>query len=267
MQQISADMVTIIRVSILFWALLASAVLIVGSWWHRGRAFRDNMLQQWKPSLAIALLYMLSQFIGGTHIFPFYSIAIFCQAVIGLALTRSIVGYEPLLIAQAVYHQKKWIEKLSPFMWGALVIAIAALVINGLIGSILVQLFGETTSNPQGLASFFPRNIWQSFFLMLAGAGIYEETLFRLVCVSFFWRLTHRPWVAIIVSAILFGAYHLSPLDSAYLQYWERPFTIFSLSAIMGVVMGFAYQKYGYETVVLGHTLGNWVSLLLSRAG
>ena len=102
---------------------------------------------------------------------------------------------------------------------------------------------------------------------MLAGAGIYEETLFRLVCVSFFWRLTHRPWVAIMISAVLFGAYHLSPLDSASLQYWERPLTIFSLSAIMGVVMGYAYQKYGYETVVLGHTLGNWVALLLSRAG
>jgi membrane protease YdiL (CAAX protease family) len=209
---------------------------------------------------------MLSQFIGGTHIFPFYSIAIFCQTMIGLALARGIRSYDPLLIAETVNHQATWIEKLSLFLSGALVIAIVALVVNGGVGSILVQLFGETTSSPQGPASFFPQNAFQSFFLMLAGAGIYEETLFRLVCVSFFWRLTRRPWAGIIISAVLFGAYHLSPLDSAYLQYWERPFTIFSLSALMGVVMGFAYQKYGYETVVLGHTLGNWVSLLLSRA-
>lgn len=267
MQQISADMITITRVSTLFWALLMSTILIVGSLWYRGREFRDKMLQQWKPSLVIALVYMLSQFIGGTHIFPFYSIAVFCQALIGLALARSIVGYEPLLVIQAMHHQKKGIETFYPVLSGGLVIAIAALVVNSLAGSILLQLFGETTSNPQGLALFFPRNIWQSFFLMLAGAGIYEETLFRLVCVSFFWRLTRRSWVAILISALLFGAYHLSPLDSAYLQYWERPFTIFSLSAIMGVVMGYAYQKYGYETVVFGHTLGNWVSLLLARAG
>ena len=267
MQQVSADIITISRVSTLFWVLVVSAILIVGSWSYRGREFRDKMSRQWKPSLVIALVYMLSQFIGGTHIFPLYSIAIFCQAVIGLALARSIVGYEPILIVQPANHQKTWIERLSPLLSGALVIAIAALVVNGLAGSILLQLFGETTSNPQGVASFFPRNIWQSFFLMLAGAGIYEETLFRLVCVSFFWRLTRRSWVAIIISALLFGAYHLSPLDSAYLQYWERPLTIFSLSTIMGAVMGYAYQKYGYETVVLGHTLGNWVSLLLSRAG
>ena len=267
MQQISDESITIIRVSILFWALLVSTILIVDYWWNRGREFSDRMLQQWKPSLVIALLYMLSQLIAGTHIFPFYSIAIFCQALIGLALAHSIVGYEPLLVTQAVNHPKKWIEKFYPFLSGVFVITIAALVVNGLLGGILLHIFGETTSNPQGLSSFFPPNAWQSFFLMLAGAGIYEETLFRLVCVSLFWRLTHRPWVAIMVSALLFGAYHLSPLDSAYLQYWERPLTIFSLSSIMGMVMGYAYQKYGYETVVLGHTLGNWVSLLLSRAG
>jgi membrane protease YdiL (CAAX protease family) len=267
MQQFSTDIATITEVSILFWTFLVSAILIIGSSWQRGHIFRDKMLQQWKPSLVIALSYLLSELIGGTHVLPLYAIAIFCQALIGLASARSIVGYEPLVIAQTVNYQKKWTEKLSLFLSGALLIVIAAVMVNGLAGSIFLQIFGETTSNSQGLASFFPTNAWQSFFLMLAGAGIYEETLFRLVCVSLFWRLTHRPWAAIMISALLFGAYHLSPLDSAYLQYWERPLTIFSLSTIMGVVMGYAYQKYGYETVVLGHTLGNWVSLLLSRAG
>ena len=267
MQQFPTNIITITRASILFWALLLTAILIIRTCWRSGRNFKDKVLQQWKPSLVIALLYFVSQLIGGTHIVPFYSIAIFCQMMIGLALAGDLADYEALPVTHAANDQKKWGEKIHPFLWGALVITIAALVVNGLVGSIFLQLFGETTSNPQGLASFFPSNAWQSFFLMLAGAGIYEETLFRLVCVSFFWRLTHRPWVAIMISAVLFGAYHLSPLDSAYLQYWERPLTIFSLSAIMGVVMGYAYQKYGYETVVLGHTLGNWVSLLLSRAG
>jgi membrane protease YdiL (CAAX protease family) len=267
MQQNSANIILISRVSILFWVLLVGAILTVGSWWHRGSTFKDLLFQQWKPSFVIALFYMVSQFIGGTHIFPFYSIAVFCQTLIGLALARSIVGYEPLPVTQIMNHQKKGIDTLYPFLLAVLAIAVAALFVNGLVGSVFLQLFGEMTSNPQGLASFFPQNGWRSFFLMLAGAGIYEETLFRLVFVSLFWRLTHRPGVAIIISALLFGAYHLSPLDSAYLQYWERPLTIFSLSTVMGIVMGYAYQKYGYETVVLGHTLGNWVGLLLSRAG
>lgn len=263
MSQFSTDATTIMRVSALVWALLLSTILIVGSWWHPVREFRAKMLRQWRPSFAIALLYAVSQFIGGTQIFPFYSIAIFCQAMIGLALAEDLADFEPLLLLHTANHQKKW----TNFLLGSLIISLAALVVNGLVGSMLLELFGETTNNPQGVASLFPSNAWQSFFLMLAGAGIYEETLFRLVCVSFFWRLTQRPWIAIILSAVLFGAYHLSPFDSAFRQYWERPVTIFFLSTTMGAIMGYAYRKYGYETVVLGHTFGNWTALFLSRAG
>ena len=224
------------------------------------------MLQQWKPSLVIALFYILSVVISGTVSFPFYSIVIFCQAMIGLALAYSIVDYEPLPVTRAVIHKKNLNEPIYIMLSGALVITLAALFVNSVLGDIFLRIFGETTSDPQGIASFFPKNAGQSFFLMLAGAGIFEETLFRLVSVSLFWRLTQRPWAATVLSALVFGAYHLSPLDSAYLQYWEHPLTIFSLSTVMGTVMSYMYQKYGYETVVLGHTFGNWVSLLLSRA-
>jgi hypothetical protein len=63
----------------------------------------------------------------------------------------------------------------------------------------------------------------------------------------------------------LFGAYHLSPLDAVYRQLWERPLTVLALSAIMGIVMGYVYTRHGYETAVLGHTLGDWTGLMLSR--
>lgn len=168
---------------------------------------------------------------------------------------------------QSPGHAGKWTESLSSLFPGTFIIVLAALLVNGVFSGLLLQLFGEQTGNAEGVASFFPSNPWRSFFLMLAGAGLYEETLFRLVCLSLVWRFTHRPGAALLISALLFGAYHLSPLDSAYLQYWERPLTVSSLSTMMGLLMGWAYQKYGYETVVLGHTLGNWISLLLSRAG
>jgi hypothetical protein len=77
MQQVSLEAVTITRVSILFWVIAVSAILIAGHWWQRAHEFRDKMLQQWEPALVIALLYMISTIIGGTHIVPFYSIAIF----------------------------------------------------------------------------------------------------------------------------------------------------------------------------------------------
>ena len=260
-------MIATIRISIVFWVLAVSAILIAGQGWQRGRAFRGMMLQQWQPSLILALLYMVSAVLGGTGVFPFYSIAIFCQALIGLGLASEIEGYDPLPVTQALTQRRAWSEALALLLPGTLGIMLAALVVNGFLVSLLLQLFGESMNSPQGVAAFFPPNAFRSFLLMLAGAGLFEETLFRLVCLSLFWRLTGRPWTAILVSALLFGAYHLSPLDSAYLQYWERPLTIFSLSTIMGIVMGYAYRRYGYETAVLGHTLGNWVALWLSRAG
>ena len=48
-------------------------------------------------------------------------------------------------------------------------------------------------------------------------------------------------------------------------QLWERPLSVFTMSAIMGFLMGIVYIKRGYETAVLGHTLGDWTGLLLSR--
>ena len=266
MQQISTAMITTMRVSTLFWIFVLSVILVAGQTGSRAREFRDHLFMQWKPSLVIALLYIASALLGGTGVFPLYSIAIFCQALVGLALAHEIPGFEPLPVTRAELYGKH-IQSVLSLLSGIMIIILAALVVNGFLGSLLLQLFGEQTGNPEGVASFFPSSPWRSFFLTLGGAGLYEETLFRLLCVSFVWRITHRPWTAILISALLFGAYHLSPLDSAYLQYWERPLTVFSLSTTMGLLMGWAYQKYGYETVVLGHTLGNWISLLLSRAG
>lgn len=62
-----------------------------------------------------------------------------------------------------------------------------------------------------------------AFFQLLAGAGMFEETLFRLVILTFVWWVTGRKWLAILLSALAFGAYHLSPLDSFYLTFWHYP--------------------------------------------
>jgi membrane protease YdiL (CAAX protease family) len=222
-------------------------------------------LQQWTASLVIALLYTLGSGVGGMGFFSTGSIRIFCEAMIGLALAHSIAGFEPLPVAQSVIRREGRTEQIALMLAGAISVVMAAFVVNGLLWGMLVQLFGETTSNPQGIASFFPIP-WQGFFLLLAGAGIAEETTFRLMCTSLFWHLTRNRWAAIVISALLFGAYHLSPLDAFYCQYWERPMTVFTMSTVMGIVMGYVYAKRGYETIVLGHTLGDWIPFLLSRA-
>lgn len=263
MQLTSTDLAIRTTVSIL-WVLAVVVILILGERRPDARDFRDRMLRQWKPALVIALLHVLGAVIGGVG-FQFSSIRVFCEALIGLTLASGLAGYEPLPVTRAFVRKEKRIEHIYLMLVVAMAVVMAALVVNGVLGSAFLQMFRETMSNSQGVVSVFPKNALQSFFLLLAGAGISEETTYRLFCLSLVWRLTHRPWVAIMLSAVLFGAYHLSPLDGLYRQFWERPLTVFTLSTIMGVVMGYVYLKRGYETAVLGHTLGDWIPMLLSR--
>jgi membrane protease YdiL (CAAX protease family) len=221
------------------------------------------MLRQWKAALCIALLHALGAVLGGLGL-QLSSIRIFCEAIIGLALASSFMDYEPFPVTRAILCNEKWIESVLR-MLGIALAAVIVVITIGVVESAFLSIFAERMGNSQGIASFFPVNIWQKFFLLLTGAGIAEETLYRLVLVSLFWRLTRRPWVAVVLAAALFGAYHLSPLDALYRYYWERPITIFSVSTLMGVVMGYVYLKHGYETAVLGHTLGDWIPMLLSQ--
>ncbi|HEX5942205.1 MAG TPA: type II CAAX endopeptidase family protein [Anaerolineales bacterium] len=265
MGQIPAESAMVSRAFALFWVLVLSAILVAGHWQSAAAEFREKMLGQWKPALVISLLHLLGAGFGGYGFLQISSIGYFCQAMIGLALARSINGFEPLPASQAMVHQENRTKRLSLMLVISLGVVVAALFVNGVLGGLLPQLFGETINRSAGFGSFFPENAWQSFLLLLAGAGISEETTYRLLFLSLFWHLTRRPWVALILSSLLFGAYHLSPLDALYRQLWERPLTVFTMSAVMGVVMGYVYIKHGYETAVLGHTLGDWTGLLLSR--
>lgn len=121
---------------------------------------------------------------------------------------------------------------------------------------------GETNRTAQ-VAGTFPTDPVQSFFLLLGGAGVAEETLFRLVGVSLVWRLTGHAWLGIVAGAVIFGAYHLSPLDGLYQMFWRFPISQFLASTLVGLVWGVVYMKRGFETAVLGHTLGDWLLVLL----
>jgi len=108
-----------------------------------------------------------------------------------------------------------------------------------------------------------PSNKWLTFFLLLSGAGIAEETTYRLLSLSLFWKITKRRWLAVFMSALLFGAYHLSPLNGMYRIFWQFPISQFLASMLIGLVWGWLFVKRGYETAVLGHTLSDWLPLML----
>ena len=266
MEQTPTEVIIANLVFSVFWILVVAVALVIGQRRQGARSFRDKMIAQWKPSLTIAILFVVGMGLGGRGFLNPYGITIFCQALIGLTLARGIAGYEPLLVTQSVIQRQRVWRSIGLMAGIALISVLPALVIGSVGISIGQQIFGETNRSAEAMG-MFPANKWLTLFLLLSGAGIAEETPYRLVFLSFLWRLTHRRWLAIILSAVIFGAYHLTPLDGMYRVFWQFPISQFLASTLIGVVWGYVFVKRGYETAVLGHTLSDWIPFMLFSAG
>jgi membrane protease YdiL (CAAX protease family) len=226
---------------------------------------KKRLLAQWKPALAIACVAWLSIILSGRGWLNPSVLGVFCQALVGLALANSLVGFEPLPVAQSVVRcERRCLLNLVIMLIIALVLIMPAMV-AGSLGMSLGKAALHETNFTREAARSFNYDAFQMFFVFLWGAGIAEETVYRLVAVSLVWRLTKSPLVGVLVGALLFGAYHLSPLDGLYLTFLKFPVSQFLASAFIGIIWGVVYVKRGYETAVLAHTLQDWVPLVLHQ--
>jgi len=217
---------------------------------------------KWKPALVIAGLFVLGMGFGGRGFLNPYAIAVFCQALVGLAIASSIEGYEPLPVTSAFVQHKKISRQVILAVTISVLVVVPALLIGTIGLDIGRQIFGETNYTREA-ANTMPPNKWLAFFLLLSGSGIAEETPYRLVLLSFIWKVTKRKWLAIALSALVFGGYHLTPLSGMYRIFWQFPVSQFMASTLIGLVWGYLFIKYGYETTVLGHTFSNWLPLMV----
>ena len=259
MKQTPIDVVMITQVaSLFFWILVVVGILVAGQWKQGARDFRDRMVVQWKPALTLAVLFLVGMAASGTSILNFHAITVFCQSLVGFAITKSIGGFEPLPVTNAILQRERAWRKIGSLVIVSLV-TVLPILLAGSAGMYLGQhLFGETSRTAE-IASAFPANKWLAFFVFLSGGGIAEESPYRLVVLSLIWRLTHRKWLAILLSAVLFGAYHLTPLNGMYPGFLQFPISQFLASTFIGIVLGTVFVKYGYETTVLSHTLSDWI--------
>lgn len=251
-----------------FWLLMVVGILFTGQYWKRVRFFREKMTKQWKAALTIATIY-LAAFLLGTAFAPGMLLTIvigtpgiFCLALIGTTLARNIGSFEPFPVARSLIQRKRIWSRIG-WLVGVSLLSVPVALILGIIGTTIgASIFHETIHANNG-SSLFSVSKWMVFFQLLAGASILEETLFRLVILPLAWWMTGRKWLAILLSAVIFGAYHLSPLDSFYLAFWQHPMTEFLSKAFVGILWGWVYTWRGYETAVLSHTLSDWLPFML----
>lgn len=180
---------------------------------------------------------------------------VFCLSSMGIAFTRGVSGFEPLPVTKSIIKRKDSIRNILKMLLFSAILAVLMALVSTFVFNLCLVNFHEQNREAQAINSLPTKNIFLLFPLLLAGAGIAEETMFRLFFQSFVWKLFKKPWVAIVLSSFCFALYHLSPLDSMYRIFWEYPLSKFTSVFVTGLVLGYFYKKRGFETVVLGHTL------------
>ena len=85
-------------------------------------------------------------------------------------------------------------------------------------------------------------------------APLLEEVLFRGAIQGALMRLFGRPWPAIIVAALVFGVFHLNPVQIVY-------------ATLLGIVFGWIYYRTGsLLSVIVGHVLNNSLAVVTTVA-
>lgn len=263
MSQTPPEVIRVVFIFTAFWLVTVLVIILAGRYFVAVGRFREQMLSQWKPALVISAIFVISLGVGGSGFLNPYAIAIFCQAMIGLAIASDISNFDALPVTHAIRQRQKIVREVTLLLCISILVVVPALLIGTVGLNVGRQIFGETYNAQQAASTIFPGNKWLVFFSLLGGAGIAEETTYRLVVLPLIWKLTQRSWLAIIISALIFGAYHLTPLNSFYLTFRQFPISQFTASALISLVWGYLFVKRGYETVVLGHALSDWLPLML----
>ena len=82
-------------------------------------------------------------------------------------------------------------------------------------------------------------------------APLLEEVMFRGAIQGYMMRRMRSPWAAIIAAALVFGIFHMNPVQVVY-------------ATLLGVVFGWIYYRTGsLMSVIVGHILNNTIATIM----
>jgi membrane protease YdiL (CAAX protease family) len=153
-------------------------------------------------------------------------------------------------------------------------------ILPGLIGGVPggLLLFASLRLSPGPIAALQGQFTPPLFARVLYG-GITEEVLLRWGLMTVFtwltWRFVQRKsgtvkvglvWLAIVASALLFGAGHL-PLAHFLIGSLNGPVVAFvvGLNAAFGVLFGWLYWRRGLESAMVAHAAAHLVSYVVTQ--
>jgi len=241
-----------------FWILLVASVLSIIAVIPYTLTLESGLLEKVQLPMPLWELLIL-QLAENTLLFALLIIA-------GLYMAKQVGLGLPLLEA-ALKGETIGKEALRDLAIGVAVGAVAAVLVAG--ADVIFVRNGVKIEAPNAVPP-----VWQGLLAALYG-GVAEEVLTRLFLVSLLaWMfreikrfLKHdrsqvgpaEMWLAILISAILFGVAHL-PVTSALASL--TPALVLRavlLNGFFGIVMGWLYWEKGLESAMLGHFTGDLI--------
>ena len=208
---------------LLLWVSMKLAVLIGGIPPESLQYMNDVQYLEENPAVA-------------TYIVNGQAIGLFLSALIMLLFIH-FTGFYRLRL-----HNIRTL-KPRPLLFSTLVVFFSMFVLN-----IFVQWF-PLEDNLGGVFSGLSRNVLGVLSVAIL-APLLEEVLFRGAIQGLLMRLFGHPWPAIIVAALIFGVYHMNPVQIVY-------------ATLLGIILGWIYYRTGsLLSVIVGHVLNNSLAVV-----
>lgn len=81
-------------------------------------------------------------------------------------------------------------------------------------------------------------------------APVLEEVMFRGAIQGYMMRRFRRPWLAIVVAGLVFGIFHMNPVQVVY-------------ASLLGIIFGWIYYRTrSLLSVIVGHVLNNTIATI-----
>jgi membrane protease YdiL (CAAX protease family) len=191
---------------------------------------------------------------------------------VGLGLTLGPkVGLGTPLLAESLSGVPGWSRRLRPAVITALVVGIGVAIAISIFDPWLKSLMPEWPETARNAEAVAEKMVAWKLLLASFSAGVTEELVFRFGGMTLFaWvgaRLTRREspsdsvfWLAIILSALLFGLSHLANVVELGIAITTGTILYVSLTnGVAGVAFGWLYWRRGLGSAMLAHVVADIV--------
>ena len=213
------------------------------------------------PILAIALHFLLSNllyFLVERLVLDIFHIPL--QQFMKHSYWGEILIYAVLILVFFTLYKLLWRKDISEprtatnfkDVLGSLVVGFGICGISGLwimLAEQLPSLQKSVEAMNAGAENIAGGNAFGTFMIAVIAAPVVEEILFRGIVLRSMRKFTPA-WAAILISSVLFGAYHLNIVQAAY-------------ATFMGIAAGILYEKKkNLLFPILVHFANNLITML-----